>query len=179
MLKPLALLGQVAVYAFIALCLGVLAQFPSYRPFPPEGAQLTLSFSHIGKRKEACIKLTPEEIAELAANMRRAELCPRERNPIFVELKLDDELLISELAQPTGLAGDGAAQVYRRFEVAPGTRRLKVGLRETPEGEGFDFSREAEVALAAGQSLVIDFRAEMGGFYLPGNAEGAMPLEDD
>jgi hypothetical protein len=179
MLRPLPLLGQLVAYVFIALGIGTLAHFPSYRPFSPDMARLTISFAHIGQRKEACTKLTPEEIAQMAENMRRAELCPRERHPIFVELRLGDELLLSELVAPTGLAGDSASQLYRRFDVVPGTQRLAVGLRDTPEGEGFDYTKETEVTLAPGQSLVLDFRSEMGGFYFPGKANGVPPRDVD
>ena len=168
MLKPLPLLGQLGIYALIALLLGTFAQFPSYRPPNADKAQLTISFSHIGVHKEACKKLTREEMEEMAANMRRAELCPRERSPIFVELLLDEQPLLSEEVRPTGFARDGAAQVYRKFSVEPGHYQLVAGLRETLNEDDFDYSRTAEIDLAPGQSLVLDFRRERGGFYFPG-----------
>ena len=168
MLKPLPLLGQLVVYGLIALVLGIFAQFPSYRPPNASKAQLTISFSHIGAHKEACEKLTREQMAEMAANMRRAELCPRERSPIFVELLLDDRPLLAQEVPPTGLAGDGAAQVYRKFSVEPGRHQLAAGLRENLTVDDFDYSRTAEIDLAPGQSLVLDFRTERGGFYFPG-----------
>lgn len=168
MLRFLAYLGQAVVYGLIALCLGAFASFPSFRYFPEDRAQLVLSFAHNGQHKGKCRKPTAEEIAETAANMRRAELCPRERHPIFVELRLSGETLYSASVPPTGLAGDGASQVYQRFEVAPGRHEFQVRLRETGMDEGFDFTREAEIALAPGQNFVVDFRSEMGGFFFPG-----------
>ncbi len=167
--KVAAYLGQVAVYGLIALCLGAFATWPSYRAFPEDKARLVISFSHGGQRLGDCRKLTPAEIAEVAANMRRAEVCPRERQPIMVEMRLSDELLYSATVPPTGIAGDGASQVYRGFTVAPGQHRLRVAMRDSRRTAGFDYEREAEITLEPGQSFVVDFRSEMGGFFFSGN----------
>ena len=167
--KLLAYLGQLAVYGVIALCLGAFATWPSYRAFPEDKARLMISFSHGGQRVGDCRKLTPEEIAQVAANMRRAEVCPRGRQPIVVEMRLSEQLLYSDSVPPTGIAGDGASQVYRGFTVDPGTYLLRVALRDSPRSDGFDYERETEITLEPGQSFVVDFRAEMGGFLFFGN----------
>lgn len=167
--KVVAYLGQGVVYGVIALCLGAFATWPSYRAFPDNKARLMISFSHGGQRLGDCRKLTPAEIAEVAANMRRAEVCPRERQPIIVEMHLSDELLYSATVPPTGIAGDGASQVYQGFTVDPGKHRLRVAMRDSPRAAGFDYEREAEITLEPGQSFVVDFRSEMGGFIFSGN----------
>ena len=167
--KVVAYLGQGVVYAVIALCLGAFATWPSYRAFPDDKARLVISFSHGGQRLGECRKLSPEEIAEVAANMRRAEVCPRGRQPIMVEMRLSEELLYSASLPPTGIAGDGASQVYQGFTVDPGKHLLRVALRDSPRSEGFDYEREAEITLEPGQSFVVDFRAEMGGFFFSDN----------
>ena len=169
MSRALAYFGQVLVYGLTALCLGIFATWPSYRSFPDDKSSLVISFAHSGQRVGECRKLTPEEIAEVAANMRRAEVCPRERRPILVEMRLSEQLLYSEAVAPTGFASGGASQVYRRFAVVPGRHRLSVALRDSDRETGFDYVREAEIDLAPGQSFVVDFRSEMGGFYFPGN----------
>ena len=164
--NPLAYLGQALVYGLVAVTLGYFATNPAYERFPADKAQLVLSFTHIGQRAVPCRKLTQEEIAELAANMRRAEVCERARLPLYVELSLGGEPLYSASLAPTGLSGDGAAQVHERFTVAPGRHTLRVSLRDSARSDGFDYLGEAEVELRPGQSFVIDFRPEFGGFLL-------------
>lgn len=174
MLNGLRYLGQAAVFGLIALCLGYFADSPSVTLFPPERAQLLLSFSHGGQRVGECRKLTREEIAKMAANMRRAELCPRERHPISVELELSGEPLYRAEVPPTGLSGDGASQVYQRFTVAPGKHHLVARLRDGARTEGFDFESAADIELEPKQNYVVDFRAEHGGFIF-GSGGSAAP----
>lgn len=162
--RPLAYLGQVAVYGAIALVLGYFSTRPAYDHFPEDEAQIVLSFSHIGQRAAPCRKLTREEIAEIAANMRRTEVCGRERVPLYVELLLDGKPLFAAGVTPTGLSNDGAAQVHERFTVAPGRYELVARLRDSARAEGFDYERGVAVELAPGQSFVVDFRSEFGGF---------------
>ncbi len=162
--KPLAYLGQAVVYGAIAALLGYFSTNPAYRHFPADKAQLVLSFTHVGQRATPCRKLTREEIEALAANMRRAEVCERERLPLYVELALGDETLFSASLPPTGLSRDGAAHLHERFTVTPGRHVLRLGLRDSARASGFDYETEAVIELRPGQSFVVDFRPEFGGF---------------
>jgi hypothetical protein len=133
-------------------------------------ALIKLSFAH-GAQKEDGRRRTDEELANLPPNMRRPMVCSRERLPVAVELLIDGAPLYQAVLPPTGLAGDGPSRTYQRFAVAPGRHELSARLRDTDRAEGFDFERTAVVELAPAQSLAIDFRAEMGGFRIPVNAE--------
>lgn len=164
MSRVVALAGQLIVYTLTAVILGYFATSPAYTPFSEDKAQIMLSFSHLGQRKEACRKLTQQEIAELAANMRRGEICPRERLPVFVELEVSGDLLYRAELQPTGLARDGGSQAYQKFVVPPGTHKIVARLRDSAADFGFDYEKSDEIALAAGERFVIDFRSEFGGF---------------
>lgn len=164
MTRALRYLGQAVVYALIALLLGSFADWPHYARYPADQAQILLSFAHGGQRKGECRRLTPEEIADLPANMRRPTVCPRERLPVEVELLLDGQPLFSAALPPSGLSGDGSSQVHRRFTVAPGAHSLTARLRDSARTEGFDYERSEAVTLRARQNLVIEFRSEMGGF---------------
>lgn len=166
--KPLAYLGQAIVYGAIAVLLGYFSTSPAYQRFPTDKAQLVLSFTHVGQRAKPCRKLTREEIEELAANMRRAEVCERERLPLYVELDLGGETLFSASLAPTGLSRDGAAHVHERFTVTPGRHVLRIGLRDSARTEGFDYESEAVIELSPGQSFVVDFHSELGGFRFEG-----------
>jgi hypothetical protein len=170
MLKLGAWIGQGLVYALIAVVIGVLSDTPAYRGFPEDSAELVLSFSHGGARKGACRELSPEELAELAPNMRRPKVCPRERVPVTVRLELDGNVLIERALPPAGLAGDGPSRIYAHFAVPAGVHRLAAFLRDTARETGFDYAAEKTVSLAADARFVVDFRADHGGFIFGGAA---------
>jgi len=162
--RALRYAGQAAVYLLIAVLLGVFADSPSYTRFPPDQAQITLSFAHGAQRKGGCRRLTAEEIAELPPNMRKPTVCPRERLPVYVELMLDDAMLVSASLPPTGLSGDGPSQVHRRFTIEPGAYRVTARLRDSERAEGFDYERSVDITLRSQQNFVVDFRLDSGGF---------------
>jgi hypothetical protein len=159
-------LGQAAVYLLIALLIGYFSDRPAYTRFAPELALIKLSFTHGGQPKIPCRRRTAEELAQLAPNMRKQTLCSRERLPVLVELELDGALLFRENLPPGGLAGDGQAQVYQRFEVPAGRHELALRLRDSDRGDRFDYETAKTIELAPQQSLAIDFRHELGGFVL-------------
>jgi hypothetical protein len=163
-IRPLQILGQVVLYAAFAAVIGYFATEPAYTHVDPGAAVITLSFGHAGETKTACRRLTPEEIAALPPNMRRPMDCPRGRVSLLVELLLDGEPLYRAWRPPSGLAGDGASSVYERFVVAPGRHRLTARLRDSRREQGFDYESEKIVELDPGEHLVIDFRADKGGF---------------
>lgn len=164
--RPLQIAGQVVLYAGFAAFIGYFANNPAYTQMDPSAAAITLSFGHAGERKSPCRRLTPEEIAALPANMRKPMDCPRERVSLLVELLIDGEQVYHGYRAPSGLAGDGVSTVYERFTVSPGRHRITARLRDSRREEGFDYELDEEIDLASGQHLVIDFRADMGGFKL-------------
>lgn len=164
--SPLQIVGQAALYAAFMAFIGYFATLPAYTYVDPGAAMITLSFGHAGERQSACRRLTPEEIAELPPNMRRPMDCPRGRVSLLVELDIDGERVYSAWLPPSGLAGDGASTAYERFVVAPGRHRITARLRDSRREQGFDHELDEGVELAAGQHLVIDFRANTGGFRI-------------
>ena len=157
------LLQGVLYAAFIAL-IGYFSVAPAYRHVDPELAIIKLVFSHAAERREPCRILTPEEIAQLAPNMRRPTECGRERLPLLVELEIDGQLVYQGEERPTGLWNDGPSTVYRKFQVAPGSHELVARLRDGRDTVGFDYEQAASVELAPGQNFVISFKATTGGF---------------
>lgn len=170
--KALAIIGQIVVYGLVAVTFGYFSSHPSYQRFPTGEAQILLSFSHIGQRKGTCRKLTRQEIASKETNMHRGEICPRERLPVAVELFLADKPLLQTSLLATGIASDGAAQIYRRFTVPSGPHRLVARLRDSARTEGFDYQAQADIELAPGEKFVVDFRSELGGFLFGTNRPG-------
>lgn len=163
------IVGQVAIYGLIAATFGYFSLYPSYNRFPPEQAQILISFSHVGQRKGACRKLTQQETAGMQVNMHRGKVCPRERLPVLVELHLADTPLLHESLVATGIASDGAAQIYRRFTIPAGPHTISARLRDTARPEGFDYEAQTDVILTPGEKYVIDFRSEFGGFLFGTN----------
>ena len=156
---------QAGCYAGFALAVGFFATQPEYRYADPGSASIKVSLSHAADRVEPCVQLTPEEIAELAANMRRTETCARERLPLILELDIDDQAVLRIDAPPAGLWGDGPSSIYERFSMEPGTHRVSVRLRDTHRDEGWDYTMTEDVVLEAGRYLTITFRPETGGFH--------------
>jgi hypothetical protein len=156
--------GQAAVYAVAAFVIGYFSAAPAYTHLRPDRALLKLSFSHGAPRRAECRRLSVEEQAKVAPNMRRAMECPRVRPAVLVELAIDGDLILSEWLPPSGVSGDGPSRIYRRFMLRPGTHLVDARLRDSARQVGFDYQREGEIALAAGQSIAIDFRPDAGGF---------------
>ncbi len=115
---------------------------------------------------EECRRLTQEELNALPPNMRKPDECPRERHEIYVEMHLDDRLVYSETALPSGLWKDGKANVYRRTTVDAGEYKLFVGMNDSGSGDGFDYFEQRDVTLAPGQNLVVTFDGQQKTFVI-------------
>ena len=158
------LFQQAIAYIAFAACIAYFATSPPYQYGDPENAVIKLSLSHAAELVEPCVRLTPEQIAELAANMRQTEACERERLPLSVELDVDGQTIVSLVAEPSGLWNDGPASVYERFELAPGSYQVSARLRDTARTEGWDYETSAEVVLGPGRYFTVSFKASTGGF---------------
>jgi len=155
--------AQVVLYVAFGAAIGYFSRYPVYQVLPEGQALVRLSFSHGAQPVSPCRERTPEELAKLPPNMRLAKECPRERAAIRVEVEMDGEPLYRITAQPSGLAKDGAATVYRRLPVDAGRHSFKARLSDNPEGR-FNYTAERTIDLAAGRALLIDFSAREGGF---------------
>jgi len=156
--------AQAVAYIVFALLLAYFATMPPYRYAEPAMASVKVSLSHAAARVKPCVQLTPEQIAEFAANMRRTESCERERLPLELELDIDGKSVLRLTAAPTGLWNDGPASVYERFDVAPGPHRVTARIRDTARTEGWDYERSDTVTLEAGRYFTVTFKADNGGF---------------
>jgi hypothetical protein len=156
--------GQAVFYGAIAALIGYFASRPAYEQFPPDKAQIKLSLTHGAARKEACRRLTAQEIAKLPRKERRVSDCSGERLPVHVEILVDDEVLYAAALPPTGLAGDGPSRAYEKLVVPAGRHEIVARLRDSNRAEGFDFEGTARLELAPQQNLAIDFQPEAGGF---------------
>jgi hypothetical protein len=162
--KGLRMFVQAITYAAFAVVVGYLSASPAYDYADPGSATIKLSLSHAASRVKPCVRLTPEQVAELAPNMRRPETCERERLPLTVELEIDGDTVANVRAMPSGLWNDGPASIYERFEAEPGRHTITARLRDSDRSEGWDYTHSEAVTLVAGRYLTVTFRAEAGGF---------------
>lgn len=158
--------GQIALYALFALALGALSTWPPYRHLAPGDAVLRLSFSHPGKIKADCRPRTPEELAQLPANMRSPLDCPRERSPVRVRLELDGAVLVDESFAPAGLARDGRSSGYRRLVIPAGPHALRVRFNDDARVERFDYERAQRIDPAPAQVVLVDLLPDRGGVVI-------------
>ena len=164
MVRVLQTIGQAIAYALFAVVVGYFATQPAYTYFPPDKAQIKLSFGHAGDHETECRRLTQEELNKLAPNMRRPMDCPRGRLAVLIELELDGELIYSAELPPSGIAGDGVSTAYKTFAVEPGEHQLVARLRDSNRSEGFDHEKASKITLLPQQNFVIDFHPSKGGF---------------
>jgi hypothetical protein len=155
---------QALAYLGFAVVVGYLSASPAYDYAATEMTTIKLSLSHAAQRVKPCVQLTPEQIAELAPNMRLAEQCERERLPLVVQLEIDDRLVVQTEAPPSGLWNDGPASVYERIEFVPGDHVITARLRDSNREEGWDYTHTERVSLEPGRYFTITFRAGAGGF---------------
>lgn len=160
---PLRYVMQVLCYATFATVIAYFSTAPAYRLLTDGDAVVKLSFSHSAQLKQICRERNEAELAKLAPNMRNKFDCPRERVAVTVELEMDDALLYRIDTPPSGLSRDGAATVYRRFVVPAGRHHFRARLADGPDGK-FNHHHAANVDLAPGQVLIIDFLSGSGGF---------------
>lgn len=153
--------GSVVTLAVVAV-VALFSAWPRWQTLAPGTGVVSLSFSHGGAR--ACRPLAEAERARLPANMRRQEVCDRERAALRLEFVIDGTAVLRETLAPSGLAGDGPARVYERFRLPAGPHEIVVRLADSGRAEGFDHQASRRVTLAPAENLVIDFRPGKGGF---------------
>lgn len=166
MAKAMRFALQALNYAVFMALVWYFSFSPPFRQLATDQAVVTLAFAHAGERREACRTLSPEELAKLPPNMRMQIDCPRERSPIRVDLLLDDELVMEELANPPGLYSDQGADIYRSVKVPIGEHRLKVTMNDSVHVEGPTHTHEQTVILTPAQLLVVNFDSEINKFVV-------------
>lgn len=164
MIRYLRIIGQFVVTLALFASVAAFANWPPYRQIPHGSSVIILSFVHGADRRTECRRLTSDEIAKLAPNMRRLQDCPRARIPLHVELDVGGRTIFQAKLPPTGIAGDGPSRVYQRFVLPVGEYDIAIRMRDTSRTDGFDHERNGHVTLVPDQMFVIDFRSDSGGF---------------
>lgn len=151
------ILGQAIAYGVFVAVLGIFSVWPNRQLLDEREAIVSLTFSHAAERVAECRHLTQEELNKLPPNMRRPDECPRERHSIHVDMRFNDRLVYSETIAPSGLWNDGKASVYHRVTIDAGIYEIFIGMNDSGSGDGYDYDRRQEIAIAPGQNLVVTF----------------------
>ncbi|GMQ89220.1 MAG: hypothetical protein BMS9Abin09_0685 [Gammaproteobacteria bacterium] len=157
---------QALNYTLFMLLVWYFSTAPPYRQLQPDQAVITVAFAHAGKRVEECRKLSQQELARLPPNMRAPLDCPRERSPVTVQLLLDGEPLLEEVARAPGLYSDLGVDIYRSAKVPAGKHTLAVQMNDNVRVKGPTYTHEETVSLEPTQLLVVNFNSETGKFFI-------------
>ena len=154
--NPLRFLLQAVNYC---LFMGLIWYFSALpiRIMAEEEAMITIAFAHAGELREPCRKLSSEELAQLPANMRKLEDCPRERSAVLIEALLDGETLYKELLQPSGLFRDGGVDIYYNGRISSGKHRFDIKMNDNARGEGFNHIFSQDINIRPAQIILVDF----------------------
>jgi hypothetical protein len=160
--KPIRYVLQAINYSVFMAIIWYFATAPSVRLIGANEAKITIAFAHAGQLREACRRLSQEELNELPPNMRKIEDCPRERSPVTIEVLLDGEPLYNALLQPPGLFGDGGVDVFYSAKIPAGDHHLSLKMNDSVRIEGFNHSFEQQVSVDPAQILLVGFEPRHG-----------------
>jgi hypothetical protein len=160
--KPLRYLLQAINYTVFMALIWYFASAPSIRLLEHDEAMITIAFAHAGDLRQPCHKLSSEELANLAPNMRKLEDCPRARSPVIIEALLDGETLYSKTLLPSGLYSDGGVDVYFSGKVTAGSHRFEIAMNDSVRQQGFNHSFNQQITISPAQIVLIDFDTEKG-----------------
>jgi len=163
-LRPKSLLLQGVNYTVFMALVWYFSFSPPYRQLADDHAVVTLAFGHAAKRVAECKIFSPEELAKLAPNMRKPMDCPRERSPVTIEFRVNNELAVKEIYQAPGLYQDQSVDIYRNIKVPQGEHRLSVWMNDDVNIDGPTFQMERTVNLQPAQRLVVKFDANKNAF---------------
>lgn len=172
MTRGLRFAVQGVVYAAFAALVGYFSAAPAYHLLGENQAQIKLSFAHGGSPAGGCRDRTAEELAALPPNMRKAQICSRERVPLTIEFDLDGETIYRATLPPSGVRSDGPSRMYEKFIVEAGGYEIALRMRTSVRDDGWDYETRRHVEIKVGDNLAIDFDPVAGGFVLPRIGKG-------
>jgi len=138
MSRPVRLTVGVIVALLVTVAIGALTRVP-YSVGNRDLAAVRLTWRMAGQAIEDCRTLSEEELAEVPAHMRQAEVCESYVPPYRLRVQVDGETIEDILVLAGGAREDRPIFVYSELRVAPGPHELSVV-----------FAQEAQVAQADG-----------------------------
>ncbi len=153
---------QAVNYTIFMALIWYFATSPTIRVLAENEAMITIAFAHAGDLLEPCQKLSSEELAKLAPNMRKLENCPRERSPVIIEASLNGKTLYNESFLPPGLFRDGGVDVYFSDRVPVGKHKFEIKMNDSVRNNGFNHTYRQDIDISSAQIMLVDFDPENG-----------------
>jgi hypothetical protein len=150
--------AQAVLYALFFIPLAYLTHAPIHKHLAQDMAVLKVAVRHAGKIVGECTTLSKEAYANLPANMKRPETCPRERSPLQLELILDGEILYADSVAASGLHSDGVSSMYRRFVIPAGAHHLELFMNDDVSAAGHTWTLQQDIELQPAQVMVANFK---------------------
>jgi hypothetical protein len=151
-------LGQALCYALFFIPLAYLTQQPNHRHLDEGMAVLKIAVRHAGKIIGECTPISGVNQAHRGSNLRQAEICPRERSSLQLQLILDGETLYHDTVPASGLHSDGVSSMYQRFSIPAGVHHIKLLMNDDVATEEFPWQLEREIELQPAQVMVASFK---------------------
>lgn len=163
--KPGRYFLQAINYTVFMALIWYFSSSPSIRIIAEDEGMITIAFAHAGDFQEPCRKLSSEELMKLPPNMRKPEVCPRERSPVTIEALLDGQTFYSRVLQPAGLFGDGGVGVFFSGKIPAGKHHLEIKMNDSVRIAGFNYTFEQDINIKSAEILLVKFNT-LKGFFI-------------
>ena len=151
-------LGQALLYVLFFVPLAYITHQPNHQHLGEDMAVLKVAIRHAGQIIGECTPISAMEQAGQAANMQHAEICPRERSPLQLDLLLDGNTLYSAAVPASGLHSDGVSSMYQRFNVPTGPHHVQLRMNDDVTVDGPTWQLEQDIQLQPAQVMVATFK---------------------
>lgn len=116
---------QTTVGAVFTLGVVALSRVP-WAAEPSDTAIVRLAWRYRSALVDQCRTLTPAELAERPAHMRREQECERRLRPYVLQLEIDGHLVLRDSVAARGARSDRPLAVFRELRRAPGPASLRL-----------------------------------------------------
>jgi hypothetical protein len=151
-------IGQALLYALFFVPLTIFTSAPAHEHLEEDMAVLKLAVRHAGAIVGECTTLDSAAYAKLADNMKRPEICPRERSPLQLKLVVDEKVLYRATIPASGLHNDGVSSMYQRFTLPSGSYHLQIYMNDDVAVDGYPWKLEQDIKLLPAQVIVANFK---------------------
>lgn len=169
--EPLSIAGVVRV-SVLFLIMAVPVYFFSdlpYSYYPKADGLLKIAFKYSGTRVADCdeadlIKKEGDRYRQQLKDTRQVRMsiekiakCPRERNPVVVELFVDGRKIMDKSYSPTGLKKDMASYIYDEFPMSPGEHAFRMLLYDTGRKDVPAYALDTKLVVKSREVKVVWF----------------------
>lgn len=152
---------QTTVGAVLTLGVVALSRVP-WAAEPSDTAIVRLAWRYRSALVDQCRTLTPAELAERPAHMRREQECERRLRPYLLRLEIDSHVVLRDSVAARGARSDRPLAVFRELRRAPGPASLRLVFDPAVHGDDDDddapparFALDTAVVLRPRQVLLI------------------------